>query len=63
MHEKVYKYSHTQNVSDAGVKKSKYGNNWNNSNIRGTDRTSAVNQAHVLTFSGSSSLKVTVTFG
>jgi hypothetical protein len=58
IYSKIYKYSHTQNIDDNGVKQSNYGNNWTNSNIRGTDRTSASSQAHVLTFSGSSSLTV-----
>ena len=45
-------------MNDSGVKQSDYGHNWTNSNIRGTDRTSAVNQAHVLTITGAISLTV-----
>jgi hypothetical protein len=40
------------------MKLSNYGNSWTNSNIRGTYRTSAVDQAHVITIPGAHSLVV-----
>ena len=52
------KYSHTQNVDDTWRKTDNYNNNWSNSNIRGTDRTYASSQAHVLTFPGATKLIV-----
>ena len=58
IYNKIYKYSHTQNVNDNGVQQSDYDEDWGNSNIRGTNRTSASSQAHVLTFPGVSSLTV-----
>lgn len=61
--EQMTKYSHTQNITDAGVKESNYANNWNNSNIRGTDRTSASSQAHVVSIPGAQTLNVTIEYG
>ena len=54
----IKKYSHTSNINDSGYKSSNYGNNWTNSNIRGTGRTSSSSQAHVVTIPGASSLTV-----
>ena len=51
------------NIDDNGVKQSDYGNNWTNKHIRGTDRTSASSDAHVLSFSGAQRVNVTVTYG
>ena len=56
------KYSHTQNIRDDGVKESDYGNRWDNSYIRWTDRTSYSYDAHVVSFPWTEALKVTVTF-
>ena len=55
-------YSHTENIDDTGLKSSDYGNNWTNSNIRGSGRTSASSDAHVITISGASSLTVDLYF-
>lgn len=57
------KYSHTENISDDGTKNSNYGNYWNNSNIRGTDRNLANSQAHVVTIPGAKSVHVKITWG
>lgn len=55
--------SHTQNLNDAGEQLSNYGNNWSNSNIRGTGRESAVSSAHVVSLHGARSLHVTIVYG
>ena len=57
----VTKYSHTSNISDAGVQSGNYGNNWTSANITGTDR-GDTSQAHVVTIEGSSSLHVVLTY-
>lgn len=54
----VRKYSHTQNIDDTGRASGNYGNSWNNSYIRGTDRTSANSNAHVITIPGATELNV-----
>lgn len=54
------KYSYTQNLNQNGNKSSNYGNNWTNSYIRGTDRTSSNSQAHVVTIPGATDLTVEV---
>ena len=56
----VEKVSHTENVDDTGKKLRNYGSEWNNSNIRGTGRTSAVNEAHVITIPGAQSINIDV---
>lgn len=53
-------YSHTSNVNDNGSKLSNYGNNWNNNNIRGTGRTGALPDAHVVTVPGAKYLTVDI---
>ena len=58
----IEKYSHTENIDDTGLKSSNYGNSWTNSNIRGTDRTSANSNAHVVTIDGASELTVDLYF-
>ena len=54
----ITKYSHTSNIDDTGLKSSNYGGNWNNTNIRGTDRTTSSSEAHVITIPGASELTV-----
>jgi surface protein len=61
--QEVKKYSYTQNLNANGTKNGNYGNGWANQNIRGSDRESAVNQAHVVTIPGSPSLTVKITYG
>lgn len=56
-------YSYTQNLSSDGTKQSNYGNNWGNSNIRGTGRNDASSQAHVITIDGAAKLHVKITWG
>ncbi|MBR2828124.1 MAG: InlB B-repeat-containing protein, partial [Bacilli bacterium] len=53
----VIKYSHTSNIDDTGIKNSDYGNSWNNSNIRGSDR-GDTSKAHVISIPGASTLTV-----
>ena len=56
----IVKYSHTSNIDDTGRKNTSYGNSWSNLQIRGTERTSASSNAHVVTIPGASSIKVEV---
>ena len=58
----VYKYSHTQNITDSWEQQSDFGTNWWNSNIRGTDRTGASSNAHVITIPWASSIQVTIDY-
>ena len=58
----ITKYSHTQNINDEGTKLSNYQDNWDNTNITGTDRGS-IDSAHVVKIDGASSLTVRITWG
>lgn len=61
VYENVTKYSYTENLDSNGNIITKYGNNWGNANIIGSDR-GDLNQAHVVTIPGAESLKITMKY-
>ena len=57
----IYAYSYTENLNEQGEQLMPYGASWNESNIRGTGRTEAANEAHVVTIPGAQNIHVELT--
>ena len=57
---RIVKNSHTSNVDDTGLKSSNCTSGMSNTSIRGTGRTSASSEAHVVTIPGVSQIEVDI---